>query len=538
MSTASLALSLLAIDPTGIGGLWLRARAGEYRTEVIAALEMLPVPGIKRLAPGAQLGEVMGGLDMAASLATGRRIWSDGIKADAATVVVPGAERVEAGLAGALAMVLDAGTHAAVLLDEGTEDDPLPAASLTDRLGLFVALEPRGDLVLDLPAIAAARERLSQTALSQDMLTALVSGMAAMGVHEPRRGLLAARVAQAHAALQARDVTEADLAIAAELSFAHLSTVPPAPEDTEAPAPPPEAPEDKQDQSSKSDAALEDQIIESCRAALPPDLLATLQAAGARSLQGSGAGQRKISHKRGRPLPSRPGALASGRRLDLSATLAAAAPWQRLRPAATGRIAVRASDIHVRRFEEQSDRVVIFVVDASGSAAAARLAEVKGAVELLLGEAYSKRDHVSLITFRGDRAEQTLPPTRSLVQTKRRLAALPGGGGTPLALGLKVALETADAAARKGMAPSLVLLTDGRANIDIDGAPGRAKAGADAKSMAARLCAAGYPAIVVDAGLRPQSALQTLSTDMGARYLPLPRADARALAAALSSDRA
>ena len=36
-----------------------------------------------------------------------------------------------------------------------------------------------------------------------------------------------------------------------------------------------------------------------------------------------------------------------------------------------------------------------------------------------------------------------LPPTRSLVQTKRRLGGLPGGGGTPLAAGLQAALELA-----------------------------------------------------------------------------------------------
>jgi len=77
-----------------------------------------------------------------------------------------------------------------------------------------------------------------------------------------------------------------------------------------------------------------------------------------------------------------------------------------------------------------------------------RLAEAKGAVELLLSEAYSRRDHVSLISFRGDTAEILLPPTRSLVQTKKRLAALPGGGGTPLASGLVEALKMAHQARR------------------------------------------------------------------------------------------
>ena len=89
-----------------------------------------------------------------------------------------------------------------------------------------------------------------------------------------------------------------------------------------------------------------------------------------------------------------------------------------------------AGDIRLRRYEERSDRLLIFTVDASGSAALARLAEAKGAIEILLAEAYARRDHVCLIAFRGTEAELLLPPTRSLVQTKRRLAGLPGGGGT------------------------------------------------------------------------------------------------------------
>jgi magnesium chelatase subunit D len=163
----------------------------------------------------------------------------------------------------------------------------------------------------------------------------------------------------------------------------------------------------------------------------------------------SGTGAAKKGNRRGRPLPSRAGRLGSDTRVDLVATLRAAAPWQPLRRRATGqddRLHVRMSDVRVRQFEERSDRAIIFVVDASGSAALARLAEAKGAIELLLGEAYARRDHVALVAFRGDGADILLPPTRSLVQTKRRLGQLPGGGGTPLASGLKAALDLAELA--------------------------------------------------------------------------------------------
>ena len=49
---------------------------------------------------------------------------------------------------------------------------------------------------------------------------------------------------------------------------------------------------------------------------------------------------------------------------------------------------VTRDDIRLRRFEAASDRLLILTVDASGSAAAARLAEAKGACELLLAEGW------------------------------------------------------------------------------------------------------------------------------------------------------
>ena len=130
------------------------------------------------------------------------------------------------------------------------------------------------------------------------------------------------------------------------------------------------------------------------------------------------------------------GALAGvpggGRRLSVIDTLRAAAPWQKLR-GASGRVVIRRDDLRVRRYQTRAEVLTIFAVDASGSAAVARLAEAKGAVELLLAEAYVKRAYVALVAFRGTTAELLLPPTRSLVRAKRGLAGLPGGGGTPLA---------------------------------------------------------------------------------------------------------
>ncbi len=82
------------------------------------------------------------------------------------------------------------------------------------------------------------------------------------------------------------------------------------------------------------------------------------------------------------------------------ATLRQAAPWQVLRKRSDQHdraLIVHRSDFRLKRYKEVSDRVLIFVVDASGSSAMARLGEAKGAVELMLAQAYSRRDHVALV---------------------------------------------------------------------------------------------------------------------------------------------
>ena len=78
--------------------------------------------------------------------------------------------------------------------------------------------------------------------------------------------------------------------------------------------------------------------------------------------------------------------------------------------------------IRILRFQQKSETATLFVVDASGSAALNRLAEAKGAVELLLADCYVRRDRVALIAFRGTTAELLLPPTTSLVRARRSSA--------------------------------------------------------------------------------------------------------------------
>lgn len=543
-----LALRVLAVDPVGLGGLWLRSRAGPVRDITTAAIAATPFDRPqRRLSAAIDDLALLGGPDPVATLAQGRPVDRAGLLSGPALLILPMAEAAPASLTARLAQALDKGQHALVALDEAAEDgEGLPSA-LSDRLGLFLSLDglrapKKAPAPIRPTALRKARALYPMVTVPQDLTDALATLAARLGIASPRALLTTRRAARAIAALAGHlTVTEDDLVEAASLGLAHRALPevearpeqPPEPPQPDQPDTPPTEPEAQDLQS------LADLLIEAAQAALPPDILAKLQADRAnRAARGaSGTGSVKAGNRRGRPLPSRPGRPDGRSRIDLVATLREAAPWQVLRRQTDTQdraLIVHRSDFRLKRTLEVSDRVLIFVVDASGSSAMARLGEAKGAVELMLAQAYSRRDHVALVVLRGQKAELVLPPTRSLVTTKARLRGLPGGGGTPLASGLATALDCALRARRQGMTPSLALLTDGRANIALSGQPDRVQAQADAHALATAIRAAGIACVVLDVANRPQPALAELSQAMNSRYVPLPRADARAIAATLA----
>ncbi len=574
---ACAAADILALDPVLLGGARLRGRPGPARDAWLARLEAALAPGapFRRVPVRADEARLLGGLDLAATLSSGRPMRSRGLLADLAggVAVLTGAERAEARLAGLLARALDGADGrglALVALDEGDGPDEAAPPALVERLGFDLPLDavrPR-----PVPAVdaAAARARLAQARVGADLVQALAETAEALGVASPRALLFALRAARAAAALAGRgDADAADAALAARLTLGPRATrLPAAPEDdasqAEAPetappdAPPeppaepgPPSPPDAADpagaerpeppeRADSGDAPLSDMLIAAARAALPAGLLAAAAAAerGRAGAGGGTAGALRRAALRGRPVGTRPGRPEGGARLDLVETLRAAAPWQPLRraadPSATGPLVrVRREDFRLRRFRHPAETLTVFLVDASGSAAAQRLAEAKGAVELLLAESYVRRDRVALIAFRGARAETVLPATRAVARARRALGGLPGGGGTPLAAGLEAGLAEAEAALRHGWTPTLVLLTDGRANVARDGTGGRVRAAADAATAAARIRARGVAALVIDSAVRPNPDAAALAAAMGARYLALPRAETGALAAAV-----
>jgi magnesium chelatase subunit D len=194
-------------------------------------------------------------------------------------------------------------------------------------------------------------------------------------------------------------------------------------------------------------------------------------------------------------------AVPVGRARDpaLDATLRAAAPWQAARGRAADQILIlRRGDIRVKVRARPSQHLILFVVDASRSMGAReRMRQTKAAVLSLLVDAYQKRDRVGLITFGGPGARLVLAPTRSVRVAARCLADLPIGGLTPLAEGLALAGRVVASSRRRepGVAPLVVLLTDGRGNVPLR--PG-GDPEAEALAAARQLGQAGIAGLVVD----------------------------------------
>ncbi len=225
----------------------------------------------------------------------------------------------------------------------------------------------------------------------------------------------------------------------------------------------------------------------------PLEVEAVLPEAHARGRrQGRGAAGERGT--RGKKLGSRRPA-GDDEPLDVSATLLAAATREgpdRARPAP----AVTDEDLRSPRTAARARRLICFVVDASGSMGAhQRLEAVRRASRQLLEQSYQGRHQVSLIVARGDRAEVVASLSRDLEGVDERIRAAEPGGRTPLAHALQLADRELRLAADRGLAPALVLLTDGRANVPL---PGGDDPVADTLGAAAEVAERGADALVVD----------------------------------------
>jgi len=259
-------------------------------------------------------------------------------------------------------------------------------------------------------------------------------------------------------------------------------------------------------------------------------------------VQRSGAGRRSktlSNSKTGRYVDS---TLPKGKIEDLAfdATLRAAAPFQLQRKATYGGqngLLLEKYDLREKVRERKIGNLIVFVVDASGSMAAEeRMGATKGAVLSLLLDAYQRRDRVGMVVFRKETAELILPPTNSVELAQRYLSSLPTGGRTPMAHGLKLGMETIKNYVRgdKEAVPLLVLVSDGRANVNLYGGDPVE----EAKSIAREIASAGIQSLALDTeqAFISFGLVKQISTEMRGKYLRLEELSAAPIASAVRTN--
>lgn len=596
LDTARQALLLLAVDPS-LAGVAIGAGAGTGKSALVRAFARMLAGGrefdptipwqLVEMPVGVSEDRLLGGIDIEATLATGERVHRSGLlaRANGGMLYVDSVNLLDDSTINHILSALDSGVVRVeregisvveparfVLLVTYDPAEGPPRRHLLDRLGLIVApigkapvttraevvrrnLQPdtdyEDDEALVLAGILAARELLPSVTISDEQIQQLSLTALALGIEGHRADLFAVRAARAAAALAGREeVNNDDLELAVRLVMLPRATrlpemtpeeagPPPPPE----PAPPPPSPENSDDeqrddeeekppQPPEDELTIEELILAAMETDVPPDILETPFTVRRRGRSGS---RGTISGQRGRHIRSVPGKPAQGR-LDVIATLRAAAPWQRLRaaeyhPHRRGRIHLRVDDLHIKKYRSKAGTLFCFLVDASGSMALHRMRQAKGAVNALLQQAYVHRDQVALLAFRGERADLLLPPSQSVELAKRALDVLPTGGGTPLAAALLAAYQISEQARSRGIfRTTIVLITDGRPNVPLKADPTMDKARRleqarqEVQQLAGRLRAAGVGAVVIDTqrSFVSRGEAQQLAAWLGGRYVYLP----------------
>ena len=551
---AKLALILAACDRR-IGGVLLRGDKGTAKSTLARGMAVL-LPGdapFVELPLGATEDRVVGTLDLAAALTGGEKRFEPGLlhAADGGVLYVDEINLLPDHLVDVLLDVAASGvnrieregvSHAHesrfVLVGSMNPEEGDLRPQLLDRFGL--AVDVRTPVTLD-ERLAALRRRLAFDAdpasvtdavagdeadvatrladwrpseVPTGIVEAVAAVCAAAGAEGLRADLTICRAAAALAGWEGRPtVTADDVRRVAPLALAHRAR-----RDPLDPSSGPDRSEIEQvlEDSLGAGGRDEDQLVAPGSAIAPPLPISPLAPGAASGRRGPGPGPR--------------GRLVGARRPEgpvtsvaVGATVREAVSRRAADPTATDtERLVEPSDIRQAVRQHRTANLIVIAVDASGSMGAAqRMEAAKGAVIALLRDAYQRRDQVSLVSFRGEGAEVVLRPTGSVEVARARLTDLATGGRTPLAAGLRAALEVAIKGGRAGAyRPLVVLITDARATT--------ADPGEDpfetATTVAVDFRRAGIPSAVIDVEATGPARLglaSRLAAAMGGSYIPI-----------------
>ncbi len=543
-------LTVSSIDPS-LGSLSLKANYSTVREVFLSnLLSLLKPKRLKKIYPFQNPTDFAKSINMIDTLTFGMPKYNEDIfSSEDIALILTNSEKMEKGLAAFLRDKIKNSTYKFFIALDESESNEVPRANLSDYLIFSINLDGKRykdlkKVSINRKKIAQARENLVTVEVNEKILDYLIASAEMFSISNMHTIFSTLKVAKAICAYKReKTVSREDIHLAISLSMIHKAKQIPefSQEKKEEASKEERLKNDNESKANNSELNSEDKkmLIDALKITLPSNLIESLLSKNSQYIsfgETAGSGEKNINFSAGRPIPSVNRKYSSDKRIDLIGTLTRAIPWQKLRsPSITKnrKIIIYPQDIMIKRFEKQSERLLIFLVDASGSNAIGRLNEAKGAIEILLSDAYAKRDNVALISFSGLKADRVLLPTKSLVTAKKKLSSLPGGGATPLANGLLEAFNMADAARSRSIKPIIILLSDGRGNISLDGVGDRVKAIADTTNIASLIKRNAINNIFIDTSRRKTPMADELARELNGHYFQLPLANSSSISKAV-----
>ena len=543
-------LTVSGIDPS-LGSLSINSNYSTVREAFLSnLLSLLKPKRLKKIYPFQNPTDFAKSINMIDTLTFGMPKYNNDIFSSSnIALILTNTEKMQKGLATFLRDKIKSNKDKFFIALDESEGSDVSRADLSDYLIFSINLDGTRykdlkKVTINRKKISEARNNLATVEVNKRELDYLIASSEMFSISNMHTIFCTLKVAKAICAYKGeKRVSREDINLAISLSMIHKAKqIPEFQQEEKAKSAENERLRDNDEsKANNSELNSEDKkmLIDALKISLPNNLIESLLSKNSQTIrvtESAGSGERNNNFSAGRPIPSISRKYSSDKRIDLMGTLTRAIPWQKLRSSSVTKnrkIIIYPQDIMIKRFEKQSERLLIFLVDASGSNAIGRLAEAKGAIEILLSDAYAKRDNVALISFSGLKADPLLLPTKSLVTAKKKLSSLPGGGATPLAKGLLEAFKMADAARSRSIKPIIILLSDGRGNITLDGLGDRVKAIEDTTYIASLIKRNAINNIFIDTSRRKTPMADELARELNGHYFQLPMANSSSISKAV-----